>query len=258
MLMNDSVKQSLEQLNFSEILSYKRPIDYRCRGDEIHTCTGFCHDCEDKGLASKCDSPEPLMSHGCTSDDFTKIIGQPLPEVRYDFPIMFLLENPGADYGNGQAKTFDGVTKNPPVNHFYFSSDLHQWPIDPQNDIRNPYGDYFAYLMAKFGLGNVYITNCIKCKYDKDYYNITADNCIKLFLEREIKLFQPRIIFCFGKQVANELMWKRIEKPGRLTEINFRKVRLLHPAARLGWKTIVQKNDTCIEETLNNFARQSS
>lgn len=236
--MNNIVKRELETLNFSAILTYDRPISLRFHSTgetPLNICKQFCRDCETKGLVPKSGSPGILMSHGCTSDEFSEIIGSPLPEVKCSLPIMFLLENPGADNGNGESQECVGVTKNPPINHFYFSSGLNHWPTEPP-ERGNPYGDYFAFLMARFGLSDVYITNCIKCKYDKvaygkRAYDRTADNCMVRFLEKEISIFRPRIIFCFGKQVANELLWKRIERLDRLPDVPFRKYRLHHPAS---------------------------
>lgn len=252
--MNENTRQALEGLNFSSILRYEKPVKRCCRSNDgespLHKCTGFCHDCEDKGIVPKGGSSSILMSHGCSSDDFVSIIGKPLPKVKCDLPIMFLLENPGGDYGNGEAVTCNGVIKNPPINHFYFSSGLTQWPTEIA-DIKIHYGDYFAYLMARFGLSNVYITNCIKCKYTDAYYDKTAENCIKRFLEREIRIFSPRLIVCFSKQVSDELLYKKIQDPGKL-----KKVCLLHPAAdsrpkwRNNWEGIVRENDTRLAKAL--------
>ena len=249
--MDITVKQELEHLNFSGVLNYKRPVIRRPRdGSSLNTCVGFCHDCEDRGWCSKDGSSDILMSHGCTSDDFAEIIGQPLPKIKYSEPIMFLLQNPGGDYDLGDVCTCDNIKKKPPTKQFYFSSDLKRWPMS-MADIQNPYGDYFAYLMANFGLSNVYITNCIKCKYGADWYAKTADNCIARFLEKEITIFQPRKIFCFGgKEVSDELLWKRIQRPGKLPDVQFDKVVLIHPAARKSWEEVVQINDQKISEAL--------
>ena len=208
------------------------------------------------------------MSHGCSSDDFVSIIGKPLPEVKCDLPIMFLLENPGGDCGNGKAVTCDGVTKNPPVNHFYFSSELDHWPTTP-DEIKNPYGDYFAYLMAKFGLANVYVTNCVKCEYSGDKkdpngrYLKTAWNCMVRFLEKEIELFQPRLIVCFGRQVSDELLYKKIECSGKPLGVPFVKSPkpLLHPSTPFNpyhrkkwpWAKFVQENDRRLQKALDSL-----
>ena len=252
--MDKTIKQKLEHLNFSGVLNYMRPIERRPRdGSQLYTCVGFCHDCEDRGLSPSEGSSDILMSHGCTSDDFVEIIEQPLPEIKYSEPIMFLLENPGGDYDLGDVRPCDNVAKKPPTKQFYFSSDLRRWPTSVA-DIKNPYGDYFAYLMAKFGLANVYITNCVKCKYRADWYAKTADNCIARFLEREIQLFRPRIIFCFGRRSSDELLWKRIQRPNKLPDVSFHKVRLLHPATRRKWEKVVQENDRRISEALTTMS----
>ncbi len=177
--MDSKALQELESLNFSDILDYGRPVKKISKSDHpFNTCKGFCHDCEDKGIAPKDKAKVVRMSHGCTSDDFARILGSQLPEAKCALPIMFLLENPGGDYDLGEDCQCDGMVKQPPNKHYYFSSGMKRWPTDVSEIGSNHYGDYFAYLMAKFGLSDVYITNCIKCKYDGDCYNSTADNCI--------------------------------------------------------------------------------
>jgi len=255
--MDPIAAKQLESLNFSDILDYARPIKkmWKCELP-FNTCNGFCHDCEDKGIPPKKCAKVVRMSHGCTSSDFEQIIGSQLPETKCSLPIMFLLENPGGDYDLGNNCTCDGVTKQPPNKHFYFSSGMKRWPTDVSEIGGNHYGDYFAYLMAKFGLSNVYITNCIKCKYDGSCYSATADNCIKRFLVREIRIFRPRLIVCFSKQVSDELLYKRIESPGILSDVPFKKVRLLHPAAvdypkwKGNWEGVVGENDMRLGKAL--------
>ena len=251
--MDKAVADSLRKICFEEILTYKKPMRMQCKADALFECTGFCCDCEQKGLAETEGSSKVLMSHGCTSDDFAAIIGQPLPTVCCSLPIMFLLENPGADYGNGLPLTLRGVTKNPPVNHFYFSSGLKSWPDNP--NCGNHYGDYFAYLMAKFGLSNVYITNCIKCKYDgpreEEKYRATAKNCMERFLKREIHAFNPKLIVCFGCAVSNQLVWPYLQKTGKYSGP---KLHLLHPSPRrISWANTTARNDYDLEQALRNM-----
>lgn len=254
--MNLTIEQELEKLNFSDVLDYARPIKKMWKSERpFNVCNGFCHDCEDRGFAPKECAKVVRMSHGCTSADFERIIGSRLPETKCSLPIMFLLENPGGDYDLGDNCPCDDITKQPPNKHFYFSSGLTQWPTDIA-DVKIHYGDYFAYLMAKFGLSNVYITNCIKCKYTDAYYDKTAKNCIKRFLEREIRIFSPRLIVCFSKQVSDELLYKKIQYPGKLKDVHFKKVCLLHPAAdsrpkwRNNWEGIVRENDTRLAKAI--------
>jgi hypothetical protein len=106
------------------------------------------------------------MSHGCDSADFEAILG-PMPK---DGPgleqhILFLLENPGMNYGNGRKVKFGGHEKQPPVCHYYFAPSTNFWPEGLEDFGGNLYGPYFAYLTQKHHLTNVYITNLVKCKY---------------------------------------------------------------------------------------------
>jgi uracil-DNA glycosylase len=95
------------------------------------------------------------------------------------------------------------------------------------------------------------LENPLKCYAD------TADNCIARFLEKEIAIFRPRIIFCFGKKVSDELLWKRIQQPGKLSGVQFNKVVLVHPAASdrhppkyPSFAEVVQENDRRISKVL--------
>jgi hypothetical protein len=61
------------------------------------------------------------MSHGCDSADFEAILGY-MPEN--DVPpveqhVLFLLENPGGQYRNGEKRKFGCHQKEPQVNRYY-------------------------------------------------------------------------------------------------------------------------------------------
>jgi hypothetical protein len=146
------------------------------------------------------------MSHGCDSADFEAILG-PMPK---DGPgleqhILFLLENPGMNYGNGRKVKFGGHEKQPPVCHYYFAPSTNFWPEGLEDFGGNLYGPYFAYLTQKHHLTNVYITNLVKCKYHTskgDSARTPPDinrKCMDLFLRREINYFEPKLIVCFGR-----------------------------------------------------------
>ena len=61
-------------------------------------------------------------------------------------------------------------------------------------------------LMWKHQLTNVYITNLVKCRYtraDEKPARTPFDinkNCIDLYLRREIEIFAPKLIVCFGQR----------------------------------------------------------
>lgn len=230
----EDVKQRLFNLNFKNLLKYQDnfPIQNRYDDESKLVCYGFCTECEDKGKVSE---DEVLMSHGCHSSVYQELI-QEKNTFTNNEPIMFLLENPGGDYGNGDSVTYNSITKKPPVKHFYFTPNCESWPGDDDINIiaKNPYGNYFAYLMQKYSLGNVYITNCIKCKYTENYE--VSKNCCKKWLEEEIEIFKPTKIVCFGCK-AEKLYNYYFKRSG--IEIK----RLLHPAARKSRSGIIEEND---------------
>jgi hypothetical protein len=58
-----------------------------------------------------------------------------------------------------------------------------------------------------------------------------------------LDVFKPEVVFCFGRD-AERLLRAR-------TQDTFRVVYLCHPAARKGWRQIVDENDRRIEEALS-------
>jgi uracil-DNA glycosylase len=87
-------------------------------------------------------------------------------------------------------------------------------------------------------------------------YADTASHCIERFLEKEIDIFRPCIIFCFGGAASEELLWPHIERPGKLPNVSFKKIKLYHPNApdrsmgRLEWDDVVTKKDEKICQAL--------
>jgi len=156
----------LAKINFEDILDYQgQPIVKNTYSKPLN-CRGYCISCEESGLLKQTGGRLELMSHGCDSSDFETLLG-PLPneELKINQPILFLLENPGADYGNGMPIEFRGFRKQPPLKHYYWTPNIRIWPEQIDQFNGNFYGPYFAYLMKKHHLINVYITNLIKCKW---------------------------------------------------------------------------------------------
>ena len=215
--------QELRLLNFRSILQYE-DIPVAKFKDELmmapYRCNGFCLDCEHEGFVSANSNPV-LMSHGCSTADFERLLG-PLPNKNINAPIMFVGENPGGNYGNCSKAVFHEVIKWPPVNHYYWTPSIRNWPSSAEETRSNPYGDYLAYLMMRFGLANAYITNCVKCKYGASDYWSTAKMCISKYLKEEIRIFEPVMIFCLGT-AADKLVYKYAGIGGD------RKTCLLHP-----------------------------
>jgi len=152
------------------------------------------------------------MSHGCDSCDYvTALREMPIkgpPAVGE--PIIFLLENPGRDCELAEVVKFGDFRKSPPVRHYYWIPDPGRWPRCIEDIGEDFYNPYFAYLMWKHQLTNVYITNLVKCKEIADNGNAeipptrrnwkqdVVHNCTDRYLKRELECHRPRIAFCFG------------------------------------------------------------
>jgi hypothetical protein len=203
------------------------------------------------------------MSHGCDSSDFETLLGAlPAPNP-ITAAVLFLLEDPGGDYGNGDRVNFRGRAKRPPNNHYFWTLSNTKWPKGVLDFGSSFYGPYFACLMATHGLGNVYITNAVKCgvrqtvrRNNPDFkrsqpYRAVARTCLHSFLLKELEIFQPRLVFCFGQAAYNHYLdlTSGMSYPAG--------VRLLHPSyialARRVHKTpedLVRENDKTIRVAL--------
>ena len=129
---------NLFNLNFKILLKYPDRFEIKNRYEDNNPipCSGFCTCCENE-LGLKAATP-PLMSHGCSTDEIQKMLGVDKFDGGNEQPIMFLLENPGGDYGNGMPIG----DKCPPVKHFYFSPNIKgKWPTTIEEIAKNPYGN---------------------------------------------------------------------------------------------------------------------
>jgi hypothetical protein len=249
----------LFKLNFADLLHYDRIPDAENHYTQPPICSGFCTSCEQKGLIKETKSYAlDAISHGCHSDIYYKILG-PLPssELSTNKRVLFLLESPGADKF-GDPMNYNGVTKRPPVTHYYFSTPDKQWPDNPDS-IQNGYGSQFAYLMRYFGLKNIYITNVVKCgKTNEEGFQpykpgVKSDreiamNCYKEYLSKEINIFNPDIIFSFGERACHLFNYST---KGTYKNIN---IQLYHPRARIkgGLKSITKNNREIMKPYLIN------
>lgn len=196
----------LVQLNFSKIVDYGGQPPSKSEYDLRQRCKGYCVSCEKAGLLDQANGRLDLMSHGCDFSDFEAALG-PMPKrgSTIKLPVLFLLENPGGDYGNGDVVEFDGVRKQPPVYGYYWIPNIKSWPIS-HTDLKDDfYGPYFALLMWRHQLRNVYVTNVVKCRWvgndekaGKRTPDLILQNCVDCFLAEEVRIFSPGIVFCFG------------------------------------------------------------
>ena len=203
--------QRLAELNFRQLVDYGGQPAVEHSYDPPLTCTDYCVQCESRGLLDRSGRVLDLMSHACDSSDFEALLG-PLPlrgHARLDSPVMFLLQDPGADCGNGEEVPVGVFRKKPPVRHYYWTPEGPEWPSSPTQLNGNYYGAYFAYLMREHGLGNVYITNVLKCRITKvseprdPSWTETpvVQQCITNYLLKELAEHEPVLVFCFGRKV---------------------------------------------------------
>jgi len=262
----------LTQLNFQRLLHYSSMPDCGSRSSFPIDCSGFCVSCEKNGYLDGGDLRLDQMSHGADTEDIEKSICK-LPPGGLDVSVAFLLESPGGYYQNGSPIKHkqEGITKQPPVNHYYWTPRRPRtaWPktasdLPSKDDGDGMYGPYFAYLIATHKLYNAYFTNIIKCslaKRDADQfvgYYVVKDsdnrdskirtNCFNRFLSEEMRIVNPQIVFYFGVKAKNMGYYAGLHD---LLPPATQFVRLYHPAARCGPSKIIGHNDQIIQDALN-------
>jgi hypothetical protein len=166
-----------------------------------------------------------------------------------DTPIMFLLENPGRDYN--EIKYFEKSIGNRSLNYWFSKKKELQKDIELQP--KQMYSNTFAYIINKYQLKNVMITNTVKCKPLKDYgerFKNFEDTkrCMNNFLKKEIELFKPKVIICFGKKYTLSNLKFLINENKVLFE-NIKIEWVFHPASRKSKKDIFKR----YEEVLNKI-----
>lgn len=250
----------LADLNFREIVDYGGQPPIQNEYASPLNCHGYCVSCEEAGLLAKAGGRLDLMSHGCDSADYETILG-PVPRegVPVHRPVLFLLQDPGADYGNGAPRDFRGFRKQPPVNHYYWTPNVQVWPTRVVDFGGNFYGPYFAYLMRRHQLLNVYVTNVVKCKWVKDSPTGNGDasailsHCVARYLVRELTLFGPDVALCFGRDTERN-MRALVDRTGRRCIVQYLRhpafIQFRHQTVRQSQEKLVQENDDRIAGAL--------
>jgi len=273
-----SAEQS--RLNFLKLINYPAIYGgqqhAQNRYDPPLQCDGFCVVCERAmfadGSRSEIGSNVPSdylskISHAADTSDLETILGPlPLPSgAKYNHARVFLVfeapnKGKASDTSWGRLCTFHGIEKHVPVHfHYWACPKQNDWPEgwpNNEDDLLGlrwsrwvPYGGYLAYLVNRYHLKNAYITNGIKCGKASGAYNFTCgstdervlSNCTKVFLNEEIRLTPPKVIFPFGERATQ--ICKRAEH--MVVE------GLLHPK-RPGVtpRAIIRHNDSVIEPAL--------
>ena len=225
----------LVDLNFREIVNYDGQPLVEVHYNTSPACYGYCVSCEQSGVLDQAGGELDLMSHGRDSKDFETVLG-PMPPSQdpavtrpITDPVLFLLNEPGNVHRHGEPVPYMDFMQEPPVNHYYWTPDCQGWPDWPcQVDQLNNdfYGPYFAYLMRRWQLQNVYITNRVKCRWHKrkngKNKQLVIDHCVNRFLKREVEIFAPKLALCFGIHARDTFK--------NLVQQDCQMVRLYHPS----------------------------
>lgn len=258
--MNDA---ALAHLNFKTLLHYDATPDAGSIPTGGIKCNGFCVSCEKQDLLAGSGLRLDQMSHGADTSDFERSITK-LPTGGIDHPIAFILESPGGYYGNGRKILHEGTSKQPPVNHYYWTPKLTEWPTTPAM-VNGRYGPYFAYIIASHKLKNAYFTNMVKCSLAKQttdqfvrfkavknpkYVDARVrENCYENFLSKEMDILQPKLVFYFGS--VSQGMGHYSGLKSFLASSKF--VTLRHPAARGTFMRTILENDERIHSALEGL-----
>lgn len=195
------MRQDLAELNFKELLHYPEVTGYSAQ--KPYKCTGFCIDCEKKGLLMQGEVLE-RMSHGADSSDFRSVFPK---EYSNNTRVMFVMFQPAYNHWKNRDTpvTYQNYTKDIPSELYYWISDYINNPVK-WNDImqRSVYDLYWWYLQEKHSLNNIYITNLLKCNSSlkKNDNKEVRENCYQQFFEKEVDLFKPEIIFAMHHKVS--------------------------------------------------------
>ena len=222
----------LRKLNFEKLISIDTPDvssysfdDYRKNGFEHKPITGYCVSCENQGCNfGKDDESFQLtnISHGAHSSDFFQAL-KSSGDIKgwHNQPVMFVYESPSLDYGIYKKVVFQGLRKRPSKD-WYWIHEEGEILSYPERFKGGEYGDFVLSAIQTFRLSNVYITNLVKCGLNNregkfkglaSFRNETIGNCYEQFLEKEISIFKPEVIFAVGSGVEDWLTWFVKVKP---------------------------------------------
>jgi hypothetical protein len=216
----------LRKLNFNNLISVGVSKvesytfdDYRNNGYEHISINGYCISCEEKGVnLARDDNTFKLtnISHGSHSTDFFKALKiKPNIDDWHHQPILFVYETPSLDYGIYKEVEYKGYKKHPSKDWYWIHEDQNSLSY-PERFWGGEYGGFVLSAIQTFKLANVYITNLVKCGMNDEnwkfkglgsYQDETISNCYSNFLQKEISILEPTIIFAVGSAVEDWLKW---------------------------------------------------
>ena len=218
----DAVRE-LKKLNFASLLILDHPAvsnysysEYQANGYRHPQIVGCCTECERKGCSTSVQEPGfslKNMSHGTHSADFLAALREPVDVTGWhEEPVLFVYEAPSLDYGIYEAVEYQQRTKRPTKDWYWIhrDQDFRRFPDDFKG---RTYGDFVLSAICTFRLKNVYVTNLVKCGLNTDdgsqfrslasFQPTCVQTCIDRYLQREIEIFEPRVIFAVGAGVYN-------------------------------------------------------
>jgi hypothetical protein len=216
----------LRSLNFTELISIGVPDatlytfdEYKNNGYEHTPVNGYCLSCEEKGCNHAGDDDSYQLtniSHGAHSSDFfCALKAKPRTTGWHQQPLLFVYETPSLDYGIYKTVEYKGHHKRPSKDWYWIHDE--QEPVSyPERFRGGEYGGFVLSAISTFRLANVYMTNLVKCGLNNKegnfknlsfYTEETVKNCYSNFLEREIAILKPDIIFTIGAAVNDWVRW---------------------------------------------------
>jgi hypothetical protein len=219
------MQDKLRELNFNDLLTLDTNIKeytfekYVNNGRQHPRITKVCTRCEQMNVPTCPADPAfklSAMGHGAASDDILIATGQQHIDTSTwkKQGVMFILENPGpvAPFYKPPVAS-NGFTKCPTHVWYWVHQSNPQKCEYPTHFQGKEYDEFFCSVMFTFKLMNLYITDIIKCGMNdmkgnfkpifsakgQTFYKIKCiKNCLKHYFFKEVKLVDPRVIFCLG------------------------------------------------------------
>jgi hypothetical protein len=216
----------LKKLNFQDLISIGVPDvasytfdEYKKNGYEHIPINSYCISCEEQGCNMAIDDDSYQLtniSHGAHSSDFFLALKTKQDTTAWhQQPLVFVFETPSLDYGIYREVSHQGYNKHPSKDWYWIHGDQESTSY-PERFCGGEYGGFVLSAIQTFKLANVYMTNLVKCglnnkdgKFKKlsSYKDQTVKNCYSKFLEREISILKPAVIFAVGSAVEDWIKW---------------------------------------------------
>ena len=213
----------LKRLNFGDLLVLEHPDvanygfgEYRENNYRHPPVVGYCIECERKGCSEANDEPRfslKNMSHGAHTEDILAALTEGVDTTGWhEEPILFVYEAPSLDYEIYESVPYGGIMKRPTKEWYWIHGDRDLTRF-PDSFTGRTYGDFVLSAICTFRLKNVYMTNLVKCGLNTDdgreflglahFQPECIRTCIDRYLQREIEIVAPQIIFAVGAGVSN-------------------------------------------------------